>query len=292
MDKFICEYCNNEYKSTNSRINHYKTKHLDEYIEKKNKKLEKKLNCSTCDKKLSDRSSKYRHEQLCNKKTKIIELKNELKILTDKMDILLNSENKIESKKLQNINKNNTINKINTNNAPINNTTNNGTVNNTTNIINIVNYGDENLSKILQSGEILQLLAEYKQRAVEESIKAVHFNDDRPEYKNIYITCLDSDIIYVYNEIAKDFVEASQKEVINKLIDKHCNCIVKTIEEFKSEINIHDYNRIQDFINRIYFGDTEFKHRNFKEPFPTFRDYKIASIKLIIYKNSDKINKK
>ena len=45
-------------------------------------------------------------------------------------------------------NKNNTINNINTNNAPINNTTNNGTVNNTTNIINIVNYGDENLSKV------------------------------------------------------------------------------------------------------------------------------------------------
>jgi hypothetical protein len=289
MDKFICEYCNNEYKSANSRLNHYKAKHLDEYTEKKQLKLEKRLNCGKCDKKLSDRNSKYRHELICNRKKTIEELQNNLKILTEQMNLLLNTKNKIHPKKLQKINKqlinNNTTNNI-TNN--ITNIDNNGTINyNTNNIINIINFGEEDLSKILQINEMLKIFTEYKQRSLEESIKSVHFNDDRPEYQNIYITCMDSDVVYIYEK--DQFVEASKKEVINKLINEHCNYIVKTVEECKSEMSKDDYNKIKAFINKIYFGNTEFKHHDFKDPFPTYKDYKVESVKLIIYKNSNKI---
>jgi hypothetical protein len=299
---YKCNYCDREYKSSSARLLHYNTKHKEQYIQDKNNEKEqtKKYICKYCNHVYSSRQSRHNHKKNCNaiKETnKYNELKTEINELKDKLNSLLTNKKNIE--KNNNITNNAPINNttnnapINntTNKAPVNNTTNNGTINNTTNIINIVNYGDENLSNILQNSEMLKLLAQYKQRAIEESIKAVHFNDDRPEYKNIYITCLDSDIIYVYNQIAKNFVEASQKEVINTLINEHCNCIIKTIEESKKDISKNDYNRIHEFINRIYFGNTEFKHHDFKEPFPTFRDYKIASVKLIIYKNSNKINK-
>ncbi len=292
MDKFICEYCNREYKSSNSRSNHYKIKHKNEYIEHKHQKIEQRLNCSKCNKKLCDRYSKYRHEKICNNKVEIEELQKSIKELTEKFNILLEKKNK---KHQTNINKqitdnsvNNTHNTTNTNNTT--NNTNNGTINNTTNnVINIINFGDEDLSKIFQNNELLKMLTEYRQRSLEESIKAVHFNDERPEYKNIYITCMNDDFIYIYKD--PQFIEVNAKETINKLIDNHCNYMVKTLEECKSDISPTDYENIKKFIHRMYFDNNEFKHKDFEEKFPTFRDYKIASVKLIILKNSNKVLK-
>ena len=285
MEIWKCNYCDKEYKSSSARGVHYKLKHKQQYTCDKETNKTKKYICKYCNHVYSSRQSRHNHKKNCisiKEKNTYEELKIEINELKDKLNILLNKK-----KPVKNYNKDDNKQIINTNNASINNTTNNGIVNNTTNnIYNIINYGDENLNNILQSREMLKLLDEYKQRAIEESIKAVHFNTNRPEYKNIYITCLDNDIIYVYKD--KEFIEASQKEIINKLINDHCNYIVKTIEDCKSDISNNDYNKIQEFINKIYFGNTEFKHHAFKEPFPTFRDYKIESVKLIIYKNTDK----
>jgi hypothetical protein len=278
MDKIICEYCNREYKSLNSRSNHYKIKHKNEYIENKNQKIEQRLNCSKCNKKLCDRYSKYRHEKICNNKDEIKELQNSIKELTEKFNILLKKNNKNHQKQINKQIINNSI-----------NNTNNGIINNTTNIINVINFGEEDLSKILQINEILKIFTEYRQRSLEESIKAVHFNNERPEYKNIYITCMNDDFIYIYYD--NKFIEVNAKETINKLIDNHCNYMVKTLEECKSDISPTDYENIKKFIHRMYFDNNEFKHSDFDEKFPTFRDYKIASVKLIILKNSNKVLK-
>jgi len=44
MEKYICKYCNKNYITNNSRINHYNYKHKDEYLQDKLDEAEDKKN--------------------------------------------------------------------------------------------------------------------------------------------------------------------------------------------------------------------------------------------------------
>ena len=117
------------------------------------------------------RQSKCRHEQKC--KIKYDENNEKLKIENTKL--------KYEIELLKN-NNNNQITTTN-NNQNITTNSNNNTVNNT---INIIKFGGENLSEILTEAEMMKI-TQYINLSINESIKRVHFNDKRPEYKNIKI---------------------------------------------------------------------------------------------------------
>ncbi len=79
------------------------------------------------------------------------------------------------------------------------NNTNNGSINNISNTnngtINIVKFGSEDISSILSQSEVLKILNR-KLCSLEESIKLIHFNEKRPQLKNIYIT------IFMYKAFA------------------------------------------------------------------------------------------
>lgn len=91
---FICKFCKKEYTSINSRINHYKIKHLAEYNQYKIKKEETKLNCKKCNKLFSHRNSKNRHEKTCNNQTQIKDLQKTVKELTEKLNTIIDKQNK------------------------------------------------------------------------------------------------------------------------------------------------------------------------------------------------------
>ncbi len=76
-----------------------------------------------------------------------------------------------------------------------NNNNSNNTVNNT---INIVKFGSENLSEILSENEMLKI-TEFINSSVNESIKRVHFNNKRPELKNIRIKNLKDKHLEIHN---------------------------------------------------------------------------------------------
>ena len=78
-----------------------------------------------------------------------------------------------------------------------NNNINNGSINNGT--INIVKFGSEDLSSILSQSEVLKILNR-KMSSLEESIKLIHFNDKRPQLKNIYITNLKDQYAYTLDQ--------------------------------------------------------------------------------------------
>ena len=111
---------------------------------------------------------------------------------------ILQKNAKIHPKTLQKINKelnnNNIINNITNNNTTNNNNTIN-TINNTT--VNI-KFGNEKISNLLNEKEMLKIVNKCRY-SVEESIKLVHFNDNRPEYKNILITNLRDNIAYIFD---------------------------------------------------------------------------------------------
>ncbi len=76
-------------------------------------------------------------------------------------------------------------------------TTNNNS-NNTINNINIIKFGSERLSEILTEEEMLKI-TQYINLSINESIKCVHFNDKRPEFKNIRIKNLKNKYLEIYN---------------------------------------------------------------------------------------------
>jgi hypothetical protein len=275
MNDYICEYCNKIYKSNNSRINHYNLKHLDEYNEYKNNKKETKFNCDKCNKILSDRHSKYRHEKICNN---IENLTNEVSELKKSLNLLLNNC-KIHPKTLQKINKQ-LINNGTTNNTT---NTNNGIINN--NIINIIKFGDENLENILSEKEMINILKQ-KKLSLEESIKIVHFNDNRPEYKNIYITNLKNEFAYKFN--GEKFISVYKDELITELIDNHFNYIEDTIDNYKNKISEKDFKVLQQFIDMMNDDETKFTHHELNKTYQNYKKYKIDSIKLLVFNNTDK----
>ena len=106
--------------------------------------------------------------------------------------------------------------KINNNQITNNNqiiTTNNSNINSNNNInntINIVKFGargpkrsshpcgSERLSEILSENEMLKI-TEFINSSVNESIKRVHFNNKRPEFKNIRIKNLKAKHLEIHN---------------------------------------------------------------------------------------------
>mgnify|MGYP000926487724 FL=1 len=204
LSDFVCKICNKSYSSYQSLWNHNNKFHNTSVKEnvkvvKENVKdvKESKYRCNICNKQFSCRQSKYEHQKnVCNK------INNKISIIDNKFEEFKNSildilkSNKMHPKTFQKINKqllnnniNNTTNNIINNNNTINNITNN-TINNN---ITYVKFGDEKLSEILSEREMLIILNECR-LSVEKSIKLTHFNDNRPELKNIIITNLQNNM--------------------------------------------------------------------------------------------------
>jgi len=239
LKKFRCKICEKNYASNSSLWNHNNKFHNTSVKEnvkvvKENVKdvKESKYRCNICNKQFSCRQSKYEHKKnVCNK------INNKISIIDNKFEEFKNSildilkSNKMHPKTFQKINKqllnnniNNTTNNIINNNNTINNITNN-TINNN---ITYVKFGDEKLSEILSEREMLIILNECR-LSVEKSIKLTHFNDNRPELKNIIITNLQNNIGYIFNG---EKFEAKPKEIIlNDLFDKHLDNIENYISD-------------------------------------------------------------
>ena len=320
--EYICKYCNKKYSTNQSRSNHYRIYHileskpkvslesakskskvsLDSVNSKPKLSLESansnsdvnkginNYNCKYCDKIYKHKQSKYKHEQMCNNKLQIdnyniikqdnLEIKNELNKINELLKLC-----KIHPKTLQKIN-NQLINKTNNgsiNNGFINNTVNNNTINNK--IVNIVKFGTEELHKILSQSEILKILNK-KMCSLEESIKMIHFNDSKPEFKNIYITNLKDQYAYIYN--GNRFIAVLKADILEELVDNHFENIEYSADEYKEKLQPKTIEVLEKFIDKMNNEDNEFLDKQHKKSYPNFKNYTINEIKLMIYNMSDK----
>ena len=248
----------------------------DQYVTKCNKIStdNHKINiyeCKYCKKNLFNRQSRWRHEQKCinSNNNEIIELKKENAEIKSMLAELLKSS-KIHPKTLQKINKN----LINGNN----NTLNSGIVNN--NIIQIVKFGSEDIKNILSTKEIKNIL-NCKYKAIEESIKSIHFNDDRPEYRNIYITNLRDNIAYVYN--GNKFEAVQKHSIINQLIDQHMNNIEVSLENYKDKLPERTIEILDKLIEKLQDDHTYMLDEENNKEFKNYKLFKINEVKLMIY---------
>jgi hypothetical protein len=299
--EYLCKICNKNYASASSLWNHNKKFHnnidnnkmstsgqllstFGQLLSTSGQLLstKKKLNvlqCKYCNEIFNIRQSRWKHEQNCGYKIKYDENNENIKIENNKFLALYAQTGFTRSQKYEiELLKNNTQIITNTNNS--NNNCNNGNINNT---INIVKFGTEKLNEILNENEMLKI-TEFINNSVNESIKCVHFNDKRPEFKNIIIKNLKAKNLQIFD--GSNFIIDKKYKNLYELIDNHIYNIQNFINNNKNKFNENHLIKIEKFL-QIIEDDTKCTINKIK--YNSYYDYKVDDINTLIYNLSNKL---
>ena len=242
-----------------------------------NNKTHSSLNnsCAFCNHIFTRKQSLNRHLKDNNCKP-MKTLLNEIQILKLDIEKYIKFKDKIintmeHKNKIKQINKiKNPI--ITTNNNNTNNTTNNIT-NNITNTINIQmnNYGKEDLSHISDKDYRQFINTMFKGFIM--MIEKIHFNENKPENFNIYLSNLKNNFAHIYmNDTWK--VEKID-DVIDKIKDDKINILNQKVNELNDD-NLKD--TLETFKERLYYHPNAEKNTN-------------DDIKYSMYNNRNKVLK-
>ena len=113
-----------------------------------------------------------------------------------------------------------------------------------------------------------------------------HFNESRPEYRNILITNLRDNIAYIYN--GNKFEAVQKNSVISDLIDQHINNIEVSLENYKNKLPEKTANIIDKLLQKLEDDETKITDENNNKEYKNFKSYKTNEIKLMIYNESRK----
>ena len=262
---YKCSLCIKDYSSYKSLWNHTKKFHKtpsseshsnvivgnSNVIENKTEVFDV-LSCKFCKRKFKARQNRWSHEKICKiKNTAII-----------KQDI---KETKgATGSKVININK-----------GIINN-------NNTTNII---KFGSEDIINILTKKQIAKILNS-RYQAIEESIRTVHFNKSLPEYQNIKIKNLRSNMALIHD--GKNFNATNQYNAVYELIDNHVYVITQLLEEAKIDISEKTVEKLGELITKLEDDYNKFIDESTNRKFKNYKEYKIDSVKTMMYNEGNK----
>ena len=257
---YLCNHCNKLYKSYQSRSNHIKKFHPPETAKNCQKPPDDNtFQCENCNFNFTRLDSLKKHikmnrcKELNNKK--IIE---ELKKQNEELIKLLQKSLKIHPKSLNKIN---------------NQLINNGTINNT---VNIVQLGHENLSEILSRNQKINILNR-QAMSINDLVELVHVSSRYTQFKNVYITNLQSSYGYMYSEKLQKFITVNKNDLINDILDSRMYDIEKFYEEVYPKMDPDKADRIKHFINRMTNDKDKMK------------GLKKDEIKLILYNNKETI---
>jgi hypothetical protein len=284
-NKYVCNICNKYYSSRQNLWKHNNKFHIDQKSSESNIEVDtvtlqksKIYRCIKCNKNFIYKQSKWRHEQTCNEdkntNNKIEKIENDFENLKNENDELKNIVTnllktcKIHPKTLQKINRQLV------NNGNINNNT---TINNT-----FVKFGAVGFEKVLTNKQILSIL-DKPFVSLEESIRLIHFNEDLPEYNNIYITNMKDDLAYIFD--GNKFVSVKKNDIIADMIENYAYEIELSFDNNKNKLGDSVSKRIKKFLELIN-NDNKYIDVH-KKTYSNFRAYKIGDIKRIIYDHSD-----
>jgi hypothetical protein len=283
--EFICDYCNKSYKSYQSRWNHINKYHNKPEVSHNksndksgykpnisqnniiNKEETEKYTCKYCDNSYKHFQSRWKHEQKCK------ETKNETKINNKNLEMIIEKQSK-ELKELKVMLQKalkihpKTLQKIN------NQLNNNGIINNNNIVIQI---GNEDFNKVLSEKEKLFLLNKYTNSIV-EMVKMVHISDNEKfkPYKSMYITNLQNNVAYKYDDESKKFIAVTKSELLDSIIDNRLADIENFHEDYKEKITPFTSKQITKFIEKM----TDEKD---------YKDVKKEEIKFAIYNGREEI---
>jgi hypothetical protein len=216
--------------------------------------------CTFCKKIYVHYQSRWKHEQKCkdkkNDKIQILETKLEN---MEKIQSELLKSMKIHPKTLQKIN------------SQLGNIV-NGDVNNY-----VVQLGYEDFNNVLSEKEKIGLLNKHSNSVV-EMVKMVHVNSNEKfkPYKSMYITNLQNNVAYKYDDNCKKFIAVSKSELLDSIIDNRLADIENFHEDYKDKITPFTSKHIQKFIERM----TDQKE---------YKDIKKEELKFAIYNGREEI---
>ena len=242
---YKCKICLKEFKQKSNYTDHLNrikpcVKLTDEFsknpqitskIPQNSSKTLKKI-CNYCGYETERKDNYNRHLLSCKIRKRDIEEKEEI------LNKLLEQNNKLVSTieelnkridKLENEKKTNQI----QNNKNVKHQ-NNGTINNT---INIIGFGQEDLSRI-DNKEFFEALTQMGYKIPAKMVEKIHINDKYPEYKNIYISDINRGKAMVYD--GKKWKLDKYNNISDKLLDKILNFMEERYEEIKDDKNITD----------------------------------------------------
>lgn len=131
--------------------------------------------------------------------------------------------------------------------------------------VQLVAFGKEDLSMLMNS-EIITIINKGSE-SIPELIKAIHFNTNRPENHNIYISNNQTTIIHVFD--GQKWITADRRSTIRKLVDDTRKFLLDKATEFinggiemsgEVEHMLFDFERSRDnvsyILNREWIMDT------------------------------------
>ena len=223
--EYKCNICKKDYSSYQSLWIHNKKFHKTNNIHNVSKCIPSNITtvtnvhtniqphdnteCKFCNKKLSNRQSRWRHEKICNQNVNnenniflihIKELSNEIKEL----------KNKLESKQnfvVQNIVNNGSIN---TNNTNSNNK-----------VINVCKSGDENINLLSDSEK--NFIVSQELNSIVWLVDHLNFNERIPEHHNFYVSALNDKHVNTLDYKTKSFIKESKTDLFDKILFTHMN---------------------------------------------------------------------
>lgn len=285
---YVCEFCKKNYKTSSSLWNHKNKFHLPTLTKSdvntmsiqcqyNNNDTINSITCPNCMTQFTTRQAKSLHiKKFCKK----IDLQNQINELKEKFAMILEEKGRIHHKTLTKFN--NQLNNINIMNESINHGTiniNNGTINH----VNYITFPNLSFEHVLDEQQIIKILnKQYK--SIEESIKLIHFNDDIPEYNNIFITNLKDDLAYVFN--GKKFIAVKKNDMVNKLIDTHASEINLSMNRLEDKLTKSVISRLTNFLDKL--NDEYTKYDDDSGMYSNYKAYKFNIIKLLIYNSSSK----
>jgi uncharacterized C2H2 Zn-finger protein len=206
-------------------------------IKTNNEEIINIIKCNECNKEFTTTRSLKRHQkEYCNKLNLINkdELLNIVKELQQK--IKDNDNDKIVS---------NNINNSNNNSNNISNSNIGNTINNTTNIT-INAYGKEDLSHITDKD--YKTLFTKCNSLIPTLIELIHFNENKPENKNVYISNIKSQFVNVYD--GQQWNLMNKNELFDDIYDNKCIIIIDKFDDMKELLNKNTINLFSKFIDK------------------------------------------
>ena len=235
---------------------------------------ESNIECEFCNKKFTRQDNLSRHiKGICYKKSEecniLSEILEEMKQNKKTVEVLkeVNNELIIKIAQLENKNLSNTINSNNNSNNIVN------TQNNITNI-QLTAFGKEELEQII-SDEICKKILFKGFEAVPGLIEYVHFNKERPEYHNCFISNMRDKYAITYDGSNWNLNDAN--DVINTLRDDKQIFLENKFEEFYDSLDKITQKKFKKFLQE---KDSDVIVARYKE-----------SIRLLLYNKRNIVKK-
>lgn len=221
MPEYTCTACDFSTKIKTQFARHEKTKKHQRNLQSVNKEPEKYI-CLVCNTEFSTKSNLNRHRNKNCSGTKVSETDIYKTMLLEQQKVF-NEERKLIYNHIDNLLKrvgNTTINQ--TNNIQIN------------------SYGNEDLSHITDT--LKNDLIKIPYEMIPKMIEAVHFNDSKPENKNIALTNKKDNKIMVFKN--NKWVYCNKDETINDLVDGKYFILDNHYQKLENDVSFSDDTKI------------------------------------------------